>query len=357
MRQKGVWETGAIQPGESKPLSEFVAANVVDITGSRVEMAKPRVFVSSTYYDLRVIRADLERFMRELGYEPVLFERGHIPYGKEEALEEYCYREISSCDMVVSIIGGKYGSQSKDQKSSITQRELRVAIEQGKQIYIFIEKAVLGEYRTYLGNRDVPGFKPTAVNDSRVYSFIEELYGLPSGNPIEGFEISDDIVRYLREQWAGLFQRLLHESAQKNEVNIIESLKSTASTLNHLVTFLTEERSKGDQAIKDILLSTHPAFGAVKAAAKIPYRIIFYTLDELEALVSARSFKRDEAPFDDDYYEWDNHKLGLGIRISKEVFDPDGRLKVFTPDEWDDTWVSSYRLQAPSDDRSDDIPF
>ena len=85
-------------------------------------MAKPRIFVSSTYFDLRVVRADLERFIREIGFEPVLFERGHIPYGKEEALEEYCYREISTCDVLVSIIGGKYGSQSKDEKHSITQK-------------------------------------------------------------------------------------------------------------------------------------------------------------------------------------------------------------------------------------------
>ena len=51
-------------------------------------MARPRIFVSSTYFDLRVLRADLERFIREMGYEAVMFERGHIPYGSEQALEE-----------------------------------------------------------------------------------------------------------------------------------------------------------------------------------------------------------------------------------------------------------------------------
>ena len=65
-------------------------------------MARPRVFLSSTYYDLRHIRNDLERFVKELGYEPILSERGHIPYGKDEALEQYCYREISNCDILVN---------------------------------------------------------------------------------------------------------------------------------------------------------------------------------------------------------------------------------------------------------------
>lgn len=320
-------------------------------------MAKPRIFVSSTYYDLRAIRADIERFVKEFGYEPVMFERGHIPYGKEEALEEYCYREISNCDMLITLIGGKYGSQSKDQKDSITHKELRTAIELGKQIYIFVEKAVLSEYRTYLGNRDVVGFKPVAVNDMRVYSFLEEIYGLSSGNPVEGFETSDDVIRYLRDQWAGLFQRLLQDASRKKEINIIDNLKETASTLNNLVNFLTEERSKGDQAIKEILLSSHPAFAAIKKAAKIPYRVVFYTFDELDALLSARSFKFDPNPSNAESYEWDNKKAENGIRVWKRIFDDENRLKILTPSEWDSEWVSTYNLRSSSESKETDIPF
>jgi len=320
-------------------------------------VARPRVFVSSTFYDLRVIRADLERFMKEMGYEPVLFERGQVPYGREEALEEYCYREISSCEMLITVIGGKYGSQAKADERSITHKELRAAIDAGKQTYVFVEQAVLSEYRTYVANRDVEGFQPVSVDDTRVFLFIEEVYGLSSGNPVEGFETSNDIVRYLKEQWAGLFQRLLHEAARQNEVNIIENLKETASTLNALVTFLTEERSKGDQAIKDILLSSHPAFAELKKAAKIPYRVIFYTFGELDALLSARSFKHDDDPFLEDHDDWDDSKAGFGIRVVKEIFDDEGRLKVFTPDEWQSEWISRYTLQKQSNADDDEIPF
>src|ERR1019366_4027514 len=200
-------------------------------------MARPRVFISSTYFDLRVVRADLERFVKEIGYEPVLFERGHVPYGKDEALEDSCYREVSSCDILITLIGGKYGTQSRDERHSITQKELKTAIELGKQIYVFVERSVHAEYRTYIANKEVVGFKPSSVNDIRVFQFLEEIYSLPAGNPIEPFEISEDVVHYLREQWAGLFQRLLVESARQSEINIIEGLQTTASTLNQLVTF------------------------------------------------------------------------------------------------------------------------
>lgn len=319
-------------------------------------MARPRIFVSSTYFDLRVVRADLERFIKEVGYEPVLFERGHVPYGKEEALEEYCYREISTCDVLVAIIGGKFGTQSKDEKNSITQKELKTAIDLGKQIYIFVERSVHSEYKTYQANKDVKGFKPIAVNDPRVYSFLDEIYALPAGNPVEPFEISDDMTRYLREQWAGLFQRLLQESSRQREINIIENLETTASTLKHLVTFLSEQRTKGDSAIKDILLSSHPAFAEIKKAAKIPYRVVFHTLDELNALLGARSFEKDEVSSDDSVYEWDNAKAKYGIRVSKQIFDEDGRLRILTPEEWSDDWISSYS-HSNNKDPEDEIPF
>ncbi|MBI5040812.1 MAG: DUF4062 domain-containing protein, partial [Gammaproteobacteria bacterium] len=270
-----------------------------------------------------------------------------------------CYREISTCDILVAIIGGKYGSQSKDEKNSITQKELKTAIELGRQIYIFVEKSVHSEYKTYLNNKETQGFKPATVNDTRVYQFLEEIYALPSGNPIEPFEISDDITKYLREQWAGLFQRLLQESSRQKEVNIIENLRTTASTLNHLVTFLTEEKTKGDEAIKEILLSSHPAFAAIKSAAKIPYRVVFHSLDELNELLTARTFSLDEDPFgrSGEYHDWDNKKAGYGIRVRSNIFDKDGRLKIITPEEWDEAWISTYSLKSQPGPFDDDIPF
>lgn len=209
-------------------------------------MARPSVFVSSTYYDLRIVRADIERFIKEMGYEAVLYEKGHIPYGREEALEYSCYREIEKCDILVSIIGGRYGTQSKDSKHSITHRELKTAIKLGKQVYIFIEKAVYYEYKTYLQNKDVKGFKPSSVNDVRVFSFLEDIYSIPTGNPVEPFELSDDIIRFLREQWAGLFQRLLQEMARQKDVNILEKVNDGKNS---------ENKSNGKGVWEKILLA------------------------------------------------------------------------------------------------------
>jgi hypothetical protein len=57
-------------------------------------MAKLKIFLSSIYYDLKHIRRDLEQFIKQMGYEPVLNEKGNIPYGKDEELSKYCYKEV-----------------------------------------------------------------------------------------------------------------------------------------------------------------------------------------------------------------------------------------------------------------------
>src|SRR5256885_8779743 len=128
-------------------------------------MAKPRVFVSSTYYDLKHIRSSLEVFIESLGYDAILSEKGVIPYTPDIPLDESCYREVQNSDIYVLIIGGRYGSEislnkkssSKefyDQYESITKREYKNALDKDIPTYIFIDRSVYSEYQTFLNNKD-----------------------------------------------------------------------------------------------------------------------------------------------------------------------------------------------------------
>jgi hypothetical protein len=150
-------------------------------------MAKPRVFVSSTFYDLKQVRSDLEHFIRELGYESVLNEHGNIPYGNQERLEQYCYKEIELVDILVSIIGGRFGSNAGESSYSISQMELKTTLKLGKQVYVLIEKAVYSEFETYLHNKNVEGIKYRHVDTPNIYMFIEEARALPVNNTIASF--------------------------------------------------------------------------------------------------------------------------------------------------------------------------
>ncbi|MHC8304648.1 DUF4062 domain-containing protein [Pseudomonas sp. PB3P13] len=325
-------------------------------------MAKPKVFISSTYFDLKNIRADLERFVSDQGYDPVLNERGHIPYGNDEKLEEYCYKEIHSADILVSIIGGRYGSQSKVNDHSISNTELKTAIELGKQVYIFISKEVHLELRTYAMNKHLDQMSYASVDDKRIFKFIEEIQALPANNPIANFETSSDITNYLKEQWAGLFQRLLAENSKHKEFQVLNEIKATAQTLNQLVTLLTEERKTGDQAFKEILLTNHPIFSSIRNSLNINHRIFFSTQTELNELLSSNNFKEvpTKAKDNEHAFEWINNqeKPNLLLKIRTDIFDNLGKLKIFTPEQWQPEFVSLKpfieNLEEMEDDYQDE---
>lgn len=321
-------------------------------------MAKPRVFISSTFFDLRSMRASLERFVREIGYDPILFERGHIAWDKDMQLESSCYREINSCDILIAVIGGKFGSQSRNNESSITQNEIKESFDKGKQVYLFVDKAVHAEYHTYQKNKHLTGFTPVSVDNNKIFDFINEVYNMNIGNPVEPFETVEDITRYLKEQWAGLFQRLLATNTRKLESQLISDIKNSSETLRGLVDILVKEKENSSQ-VKDILMMNHPAFESIKKSAGINYRVLFYNLDELSELLGARGYVLDEDFAPDGFYDFDNHKIKKAIRINKIIFE-NGILKTMTPGDWINDYIQVITLNPPqqsSDNDDDDIPF
>jgi hypothetical protein len=317
-------------------------------------MARPRIFISSTFYDLKQIRAELDMFIESLGYEPIRNEEGDIPYGKDEALEEYCYKEIKNVDILVSIIGGRFGSTSKKNELSISQLELSTALKEGKQVYIFIEKNVLAEYETYLLNKNKEDITYKYIDNIKIYKFIEEIKSLSANNNIKGFEMASDINKYLKEQFAGLFQRFLGEQIRLKEISLITSLEKTSETLNKLVNFLSLENKGKTEEVNKILNINHPLIGELRNLLNIPYNFYIEGIVDLEALIKARGFEKVKTKFNDDFLEWQREvfqKVSI-LKISKKIFDKDGKLKFFKATDWNKKNISFIEK-----DKDDDLPF
>lgn len=320
-------------------------------------MAKPRVFISSTFYDLKQVRADLDFFIEQLGYEPVRNEEGDIPYGSDEALEEYCYKEIKGIDIFVCIIGGRFGSESKRSKSSITHMELKTAVSEGKQVYSFIDANVLSEFETYLMNKGAD-MKYRYVDDKRIYEFIEEIKLLKTNNIIKGFETASDIVKFLKEQMAGLFQRFLDEQTRVKEVSLIKGLSQTANTLNKLVNFLSDENKDQAEEINRILMINHPLVEELKLKLEINYNFYVEGLEDLKFFFKAQDYTYIEPePFgDEDHFEWEhstNYKKTI-FKLSSDIFEEDLRLKFIKKTDWKDEYVNVKTIEYADDD---DLPF
>lgn len=323
-------------------------------------MARPRVFISSTFFDLRQVRDDIGRFIRELGYEPVLFERGDVPYGSKDGLDEYCYREIERCDILVSIVGGRYGSIAPNSTYSVSQRELRNAIERGKQVYVFVEKGVHAEFQTYKVNKGIEGIRYFHVDDVRVYEFLEEVYALPHNNPVFVFSTATDITTILKEQWAGLFQRLLQEEAIRPQADLLTDLRNTVVALQQTVQLL---KQNGDSDA--MLLLEHPAYARVRSLLRTSIRTVFLNVDELDKLLRACHYSPvDEQAWDQPnvrewYKDLPGNKYAL-FKVSNQLFDESGRLRLISQQDWSDGWITrevrdkDQDVQPPDDD---DIPF
>lgn len=314
-------------------------------------MARPRVFISSTFYDLRQIRVELDKFIESLGYEPVRNEEGDIPYGKEDALQSYCYKEIENVDILVSIIGSRYGSVAtieKSQEYSISQMELKTALAENKQVFVFIDKNVATEYETYSLNKGNSDIKYKYVDNPNIYKFIEEIKSLPNNNNIKEFETADDITSYLKEQFAGLFKQFIIDSKRVKEAYVIKDIEKTAKTLRELVDYLKVENHDKDEAISQIVKINHPLISKVRDVLSIKYNIYIEGRNDLEALLHSRGFEYD---FFSGTWEKKQGSITINIHVSDRLFDSDGNLVYMKPGEWDDELFFLTRTEDP------DLPF
>lgn len=235
-------------------------------------MARPRVFVSSTYYDLRHLRSSTENFIDQLGYEPVLSEKDSIAYLPDAPLDESCYREARNCDIFVLIIGGRYGSPvSGDKKpktsnvafferyESITRREYESAAERDIPIYILMDSSVDAEYQTYLKNKENTSVHYAHVDSVNIFHFIESIRERQKNNPIKLFSRYSEIEIWLREQWAGTFRELIQRMSSTSRIQDIDSkviaLAETTETLKRyleqVVAKVSPEKDEAVQLIKE----------------------------------------------------------------------------------------------------------
>ena len=84
-------------------------------------MATPKVFVSSTCFDLGEIREQLARFINSYGFDPILSDHGDVFYKPDCHTHDSCIHEVSNCQLFILIIGGRFGGEYVyDNSKSIT---------------------------------------------------------------------------------------------------------------------------------------------------------------------------------------------------------------------------------------------
>lgn len=205
-------------------------------------MAELRVFVSSTCYDLSLLRSQLRLFIKNMGYEPIMSDYEDVLYDPRSHTHTSCIDEVKNCDVLILIIGSRFGGKAtaealsrvdfnilsaesssveslKDKDNlSVTQLEVLKAIEESIPVYTFIDKRVWNDHELYEKNKSsdiIDKILFPAIEKQETAKYIFEFINFvrlrTKGNNIFPFEKGQDLEEILRKQWSGYFQRLLHE--------------------------------------------------------------------------------------------------------------------------------------------------
>lgn len=108
----------------------------------------PNVFLSSTVANLHYLRDALRDAIIDLAYRPVMSDYGEVGYIAPMSAAESCYRTVRQCQLVVLIIGRRYGDPDHE-GLSVTHREFLAAQNAGIPIITFVEADVLSFKQVY----------------------------------------------------------------------------------------------------------------------------------------------------------------------------------------------------------------
>lgn len=200
-------------------------------------MANPRVFISSTCYDLSEVRDSLIDFVHSYGFDPVLSERGDVFYHPDAHTHESCIAEVSNCHLFILIIGGRFGGAYKaDPQKSIVNAEYAAARQQKIPVFSFVKRSVYSDHFVFVKNKGNDAvtkiiFPSIENNDhaARIFNFIDEVRLSPVNNGFFPFDFAREIVELLRKQWAGMFYDFLQRRATNDQIQAATSLLGNVS--------------------------------------------------------------------------------------------------------------------------------
>ncbi len=206
-------------------------------------MAIPRVFVSSTCYDMRYIRENLKFFIRNMGFDPVLSEEGNVFYDPQLHIQDACLAEVPTCQMFVLLIGGRFGSKYKKTPKSITNHEYLEAVKSGVPIFALVDQQVHAQYIVYKKNKENPDIDATkikypAIDSTHIFDFMEEVQNTSINNSIVPFSDYHFLESYLKQQWAGMMYNFL---TQQGESKRVSDTLSTLTEMSDRIEFLSKQ--------------------------------------------------------------------------------------------------------------------
>jgi hypothetical protein len=188
--------------------------------------ATPTVMISSTFYDLAYIRREVANFITtELGYRALVSESSSFPLDPDLGTLDLCRKRVEDdADILVLIMGLRYGSIDERYGKSITNIEYLTARHKGIPIYAFMTSDLIAGLESADKHDDNA--------DPRLIAFAKEVRD-EDGVWVFGFADVAEIISCIREQFAHLFALglLFRRKLASATDSTMESLPSKAMDL------------------------------------------------------------------------------------------------------------------------------
>jgi hypothetical protein len=210
-------------------------------------MASPRVFISSTCYDLAEIRDSLVSFFASFGFDVTLSERGDVFYHPDLHTHDACLKETSNCQLFILIIGGRFGGRYQaDKTKSITNAEFASAKQNKTPIFAFVKNNVLADHNVWQKNKsksfaaDIEYPSVDRKDHAKdIFDFIDEVRLAPSNNGLFGFSYARDLQDVVRKQLAGMIFDFLKDRTLGKRLDdtsaAVENLANISVKIEELV--------------------------------------------------------------------------------------------------------------------------
>jgi hypothetical protein len=239
-------------------------------------MPIPRVFVSSTCYDLHYIRDSLGLFIKNMGFDPVLSEKGNVYYDPSMHVQDSLLAEVANCQLFVLVIGGRFGNKFKNKPESIVNHEYRKAIEEKIPVFAVVEAPVYSEYRLYLRNKENSEVNSkiiySEVDSSKIFEFMHEVSGNSFNNALVPFSNVNELESYLRQQWAGLmFDLLSKKTTYEREAEIFETLSHVEFLAKQILNSFGQDVDKISTILYEILSKSE--LGKIEKNMRVKFSI------------------------------------------------------------------------------------
>lgn len=216
----------------------------------------PNIFVSSTIADLNYLRDGIREAIEELCYRPVMSEHGEVGYLNPNTAAESCYRSVGQCQMVILIVGKRYGSVGDD-GLSVTHKEFLAAKEENVPIITFVSSHVLTHKGVYDAKpkADIWDDFPEMDNPRKTFRLLEEIAGSESFNGMIPFDSAANVKKMLKLQIADFVGQGLSGTIKPTSSQLRDVL-AEITTVRNLLSKSSDELLSKEKDTKRYLAAT-----------------------------------------------------------------------------------------------------